>query len=61
MNAHFSETKDLVNDDKPSDSFAKHFASHFKDKKHVSRGDVRETSPMLTQSGKGTQCQVLKL
>ena len=41
MTQHFAKTEDLINDDKLSDSFAKHFASHFKDKKHISRGDVR--------------------
>ena len=33
MNAHFLETKELVNNDKQSDSFAKHFAMHFKKEK----------------------------
>ena len=41
MNQHFADTKDLVNNEKFSDSFAKHFASHFKDKNNISRGDVR--------------------
>ena len=41
MNQHFAETKDLVNNEKFSDSFAKHFASHFKDENDISRGDVR--------------------
>ena len=48
MNQHFTDTKDLVNDEKFSDSFAKHFASHFKEdnnnnnnNNNVTRGDVR--------------------
>ena len=41
MNQHFTNTKDLIKNNKLSDSFAKHFASHFQDKKHMSRGDVR--------------------
>ena len=41
MNAHFSETKDLVNNDKLSDSFAKHFATHFNENEGITRGDVR--------------------
>ena len=41
MNAHFSETKDLVNDDELSDSFAKHFATHFDENNGITRGDVR--------------------
>ena len=41
MNQHFTNAKDLINNNKLSDSFAKHFASHFQDKKHMSRGDVR--------------------
>ena len=42
MNQHFTDTKDLVVNGKLSDSFAKHFASHFENKKHTSRGDVRK-------------------
>ena len=30
MNQHFADVKNLVNDGDFSDSFAKHFASHFK-------------------------------
>ena len=41
MNQHFAERKDLINNDELSNSFAKHFASHFKDEKHISRGDAR--------------------
>lgn len=41
MNQHFTDAKDLINNDELSNSFAKHFASHFQDKKHTSRGDVR--------------------
>ena len=41
MKQHFTDTEDLINNDELSDSFAKHFASHFQDKKHMSRGDVR--------------------
>ena len=41
MNQHFTNVKDLINNNKLSDSFAKHFTSHFQDKKHTSRGDVR--------------------
>ena len=42
MNQHFTCAKDLINNNELSDSFAKHFASHFQDKKHMSRGDVRK-------------------
>lgn len=31
MNAYFSETKELINNGKQFDSFAKHFVSHFKE------------------------------
>ena len=56
MNTHFSETEDLINNGKLSDSFAKHFATHFKNNnddnnnnndndnnnnENVSRGDIR--------------------
>ena len=41
MNTHFSEAKDLNNNDKLSDSFAKHFASHFNKNEEITRGDVR--------------------
>ena len=44
MNAHFSETKQLVNDDVFSDSFAKHFAGHFNGDEKITRGDVRNTT-----------------
>ena len=46
MNQHFTDTKNPVNNDELSDSFAKHFASHFQDKNHVSRGDVRKITNM---------------
>ena len=46
MNQHFTDTKNLVNNNKLSDSFAKHFASHFQDKNHISRGDVRKITNM---------------
>ena len=56
MNAHFSETKDLANNNKQSDSFAKHFASHFKDKE-IARGDVRKiTSVDILWQGKPISC-----
>ena len=42
MNTHFSETKELVNEDKLSDSFAKHFAAHFNENERITRGDVRD-------------------
>ena len=41
MNTHFSETKQLVNDNMLSDSFAKHFAGHFNNNERIARGDVR--------------------
>ena len=42
INAHFSKTKQLVNDDNAlSDSFAKHFAGHFNENERITRGDVR--------------------
>ena len=41
MNAHFNETKQLVNDNILSDSFAKHFAGHFDNDERIARGDVR--------------------
>ena len=41
MNAHFNETKQLVNDNILSDSFAKHFAGHFVNNERIARGDVR--------------------
>ena len=44
MNQHFSETKDLVNDNELSDSFAKHFASHFPNENHITRNDARDTT-----------------
>ena len=45
MNQHFVETKDLVNNEKFSDSFAKHFALHFKDDdNNISRGDARNVT-----------------
>ena len=41
MNTHFSETRDLINNGNSSDSFAKHFASHFKDKNSITRNEIR--------------------
>ena len=46
MNAHFSETKQLVNNDVFSDSFAKHFATHFNDGEKITRGDVRNITKL---------------
>ena len=46
MNQHFSETKDSVNNNELSDSFAKHFASHFPNENHIDRNDVRDTTNM---------------
>ena len=44
MNQHFADVKNLVNNGDFSDSFAKHFASHFKNdenKSNITKGDVR--------------------
>ena len=46
MNQHFTDTENSVNNNELSDSFAKHFASHFQDKNHMSRGDVRKITNM---------------
>jgi len=42
MGQHFSEVQNLVKKGKGSDSFAKHFATHFKEDDKVARSDVRE-------------------
>ena len=44
MNQCFSETKDSVNDNDISDSFAKHFASHFPNENHIDGNDARDTT-----------------
>ena len=48
MNQRFADTKDPVNDGELSDSFAKHFASHFEDEKQISRGDARSITNVET-------------
>ena len=42
MNQHFTDAKDPIANGELSDSFAKHFASHFENEKHTSRGDARK-------------------
>ena len=41
MNQHFIETRALVNKNETSDSFAKHFASHFPKDERIATKDVR--------------------
>ena len=41
MNQHFIETRALVNKNETSDSFAKHFASHFPKNEKIATKDVR--------------------
>ena len=41
MNQHFIEVRSLVNRDLTSDSFAKHFASHFQKNEKIATKDVR--------------------
>ena len=40
MNKHFADAKNSVNNGDFSDSFAKHFASHFNNDSHITKGDV---------------------
>ena len=41
MSQHFTETRRLVNNGTPADSFAAHFATHFKESEKVSVSQVR--------------------
>ena len=46
MNQHFNDVRSMVNKDEPSDSFAKHFASHFPKGINISTKDVRSKVTM---------------
>ena len=46
MNRHFNDVRSMVNKDEPSDSFAKHFASHFPKGNNISTKDVRSKVTM---------------
>ena len=60
MNEHFAETRNQVNKGLISDSFAKHFATHFNEneKERITGGDVRNIAKVESFCGKESQFQV---
>ena len=46
MNQHFSETRSLVSKNLTSDTFAKHFATHFTKGEKIATKDVRDKVSM---------------